>query len=55
VALRAGGASWLVEQSRKDTEEKGVGQEQLENMRHSLEQVKKVLDLMKVRFPESCS
>jgi len=49
------GAIWFLEKSRKDTEEKGVGQEQLESMRHGLEQVKKMLNLMKVRFPGSCS
>jgi len=42
------GAIWLVEQSRKDIEDKGVGQEPLDNMRHSLEQVKRTPNLVKV-------
>jgi len=42
------GAIGLVEQSRKDKEEKGVGQEQLENIRHSLEQVKTTPNLVKL-------
>jgi len=42
-SARLEGAIWLLEQSRKDTKEKGVSQEQLENTRHGLEQVESAL------------
>lgn len=48
VSTRLEKAIWLLGQSRKGIEEKGVSQEQLENLRRSLEQVKRTLDLMGV-------
>jgi hypothetical protein len=48
VLVRLEIAVSLLEQNGKDTEEKGVSHEQLENMRRGLEQVKRTLELMRV-------